>query len=148
MKCKHLKIRKQKGTIYYYCSLKRKVVDSSCYKNCSDKEYKIYKKLSTYSSKRRKREKERFSVFYSNLDKCCVCESTYQMTKHEIFEGSGKRSNLMKYGFVLPLCLKCHRELQEDSLFNQTWKIKAQTYFEKNYGSREEFIKLFGRNFL
>ena len=98
------------------------------------------------SSKLAKLERKRFSVFYE-LDKCCYCSSTYQLTKHEIFEGRN-RINSMKYGFVLPLCLKCHRELQEDIEFDLKWKQKAQKYFEENIGTREEFISIFRRNYL
>lgn len=53
----------------------------------------------------------------------------------------------MIYGFVLPLCLKCHMSLQENKEFNDLWKVKAQTYFEKNIGTRDEFIQIFRRNY-
>ena len=94
--------------------------------------------------KLRQLEKNRFSVFYE-LDKCMNCGSTYQMTIHEIFEGKNRR-NSMIYGFTLPLCLKCHRLLQEDKEFNDIWKKKAQTYFEKDH-TRDEFINIFRRNY-
>ena len=145
MKCKYLK---QKINRKIYCKKKKKEIGLKECPLCSYKEYKQQKiyEIKKVSSKRAKRERTRYSVFYSNLDKCCVCGSAYQMTKHEIFEGPGKRANSMKYGFVLPLCLKCHKELQENPTFNEIWKVKAQAYFEKNYGSREVFIRLFGKN--
>ena len=99
------------------------------------------------SNKLRNLEKNRFSVFYEDLSCCCHCGSTYQITKHEIFEGRNRR-NSMIYGFVLPLCLRCHRNLQEDKEFNNKWKQASQRYFEDNIGSREEFIKTFGKNYL
>lgn len=102
--------------------------------------------MRTKSKKLSKLEKERFSVFYE-LNACCYCGSIYQLTKHEIFEGRNRQSS-MKHGFVLPLCLKCHRELQEDADFIDYWKIKAQKYFEENIGTREEFLKIFRRNYL
>lgn len=98
------------------------------------------------SKKLSKLEKERYSVFYE-LNSCCYCGSDYQVTKHEIFEGRN-RQNSMKYGFVLPLCLKCHRKLQEDADFIDKWKKKAQEYFENNIGTREDFLKIFRRNYL
>ena len=67
--------------------------------------------------KLRQLEKNRYSVFYE-LDKCMNCGSTYQMTIHEIFEGKNRR-NSMLYGFTLPLCLKCHRNLQDNKEFNE-----------------------------
>ena len=99
------------------------------------------------SNKLRQLEKNRRSVFCDDLSTCCYCGSTYQMTKHEIFEGRN-RQNSMKYGFVLPLCLKCHRQLQEDSTFNKKWQIKSQTYFETYIGTRQDFIDIFRRNYL
>lgn len=99
------------------------------------------------SNKLRQLEKNRRSVFYDDLSVCCYCGSTYQMTKHEIFEGRN-RQNSMKYGFVLPLCLRCHRQLQEDINFNKEWQIKAQTYFEKHIGTQQDFLDIFRRNYL
>ena len=97
------------------------------------------------TSKLRLLERNRFSVFYE-LDSCMNCGSTYQLTKHEIFGGSN-RQNSMRYGFVLPLCLKCHQTLQENTEFNQHWRTKAQDYFEENIGTKEDFIKIFRKNY-
>lgn len=91
-------------------------------------------------------ERKRKSVFFDDLSTCCYCGSTYQMTKHEIFEGRN-RVNSMVYGFVLPLCLSCHRHLQENKLYNEKWKQKAQDYFEEYIGTREEFLDIFRRNY-
>lgn len=151
-KCKYFRTRKQakkgKIRIYNYCVLLRKEVPFSCYQECDSKEYKEYKLMKKSTSKHSKLERNRFSVFYKHLDKCCVCSSKYQITKHEIFEGSARRINSMKYGFVLPISLDCHKKYQDNLIFTTKWKIKAQKYFENEYGSREEFIKLFGRSYL
>lgn len=97
------------------------------------------------SNKLRRLEKNRKSVFYE-LDSCMNCGSTYQLTKHEIFEGRN-RQNSMVYGFVLPLCLECHRKLQENKEFNEQWKTKAQDYFETYIGTHEDFMDIFRRNY-
>lgn len=94
------------------------------------------------SYKLAKLERNRFSVFYDDLGVCMNCGSTREMTKHEIFEGRN-RINSMKYGFVLPLCLKCHRELQENTEFNNKWRNKAIDYFEDNIGTADDFRKIF-----
>lgn len=101
----------------------------------------------TKSKKLSKLEKERFSVFYDDLSLCMNCGSTYRMTKHEVFEGRN-RINSMKYGFVLPLCMRCHQELQEDISFNDKWKKKSQMYFEEHIGTRDDFLSIFRRNYL
>lgn len=98
------------------------------------------------SNKLLKLEKNRFSVFYEDLSICCNCGSMYNMTKHEIFEGRN-RVNSIKYGFVIPLCLRCHQNLQENLYFNKYWKVKAQTYFENNYGTFDDFMSVFRMNY-
>lgn len=92
-------------------------------------------------------ERSRYSIFYEDLNVCMNCGSKYQMTKHEIFEGKN-RINSMKYGFVLPLCLRCHRELQDNKDFNDKWKIKSQKYFEDYIGTREDWLSIFRRNYM
>lgn len=92
-------------------------------------------------------ERNRKSVFYGSFSMCCNCGSMSNMTKHEIFEGRNRR-NSMIYGFVIPLCLRCHRLLQDDKDFNLKWKKKSQKYFEEFIGERQDFIKIFGRNYL
>lgn len=99
------------------------------------------------SNKLRLLEKNRKSVFFDDLETCCYCGSVHQMTKHEVFEGKN-RINSMKYGFVLPLCLSCHRRLQEDKNFNELWKKESQKYFEEYIGTREDFLDIFRRNYL
>lgn len=99
------------------------------------------------TSKLRKLEKNRYSVFYESLSMCMNCGSMANMTLHEIYEGRN-RKNSMKYGFVLPLCVSCHQKLQENNEFSNKWKIKGQKYFEEHYGTREEFLEIFRRNYL
>ena len=98
------------------------------------------------SNKLAKLEKNRYSVFCSD-DKCFLCDNTYQLTWDEIFKGSNRQTS-MKYGFCIRLCLNCHRRINEDYDYINYWKKEAQKYYESNYGSREDFIKAFGRNYL
>lgn len=91
-------------------------------------------------------ERNRYSIFYADLSICCYCGSNRELTKHEIFEGRN-RQNSMIYGFVLPLCLSCHQRLQNDLDFNQKWKVKAQEYFENNYGTHDDFLSIFRMNY-
>jgi len=165
--CKHLKKRKNKP----YCNLLKQEIPFCRCRECVNKEYKINNKnftifvkndtfctknaknskrniqnLKNKSKKQVKKERERFSVFTTN-DRCMVCESTYQLTWNEIFRGRN-RSNSMKYGFCLRMCLNCHREYQDDVIFNELWHKKAQEYFECNIGTRNDFIKIFRRNYL
>ncbi len=77
---------------------------------------------------------------------CCLC-SKWSITKHEIF-GGRNRSNSIKYGLILPLCLNCHISHQNDKVFNDYYHRLVQELWERTYGSRENFIKIFGKNYL
>ena len=140
MKCKNFKIRHKKYKMYFYCTLlKKEIQDSDCV-NCKEKEYKHYNALKNRTYKQSKKEKNRFSIIYHNLDKCCVC-SSYTTELNEVFEGAYRQTSI-KYGMVMPLCRKCHKRFHDDRLFNLYYKKKFQIEFEKIY-SHEEFMNIF-----
>lgn len=112
--------------------------------------YKEYKKI--FKSKRyksntiKKMEKNRESVFTKDLDHCYLCGKK-KNDLHEIF-GGRNRINSIKYDFVLPLCRECHSSNQDNAAFNRYWHIQAQLYWEEHIGTKNDFIKVFGRNYL
>lgn len=104
-------------------------------------------KMQNKSNKLASLERNRYSVFSNDTERCYLCGSTYKLTWHEIYSGKN-RQNSMKNGLCLRLCLNCHSKEQEDSQFNDYWRKQGQLYWEENTGSREEFIKVFRRNYL
>ena len=67
---------------------------------------------------------------------------------HELIFGKN-RQNSMKYGFTLPLCWECHKmKAHKDREFIERMQDNCQEYFESHYGSRDEFIKIFGQSFI
>ena len=95
-----------------------------------------------------KLEKDRFSLFTDNIDKCMFCESTYKLTWHEIYSGRN-RQNSMKYGLCLRMCLRCHERWQEDKSFNDYWhKLGQQRFMAYYHKSKEDFRKIFYKNYL
>lgn len=104
-------------------------------------------KMQNKSNKLASLERNRYSVFSNDTERCYLCDSTYKLTWHEIYSGKN-RQNSMKNGLCLRLCLNCHSKEQEDSQFNDYWRKQGQLYWEENTGSREEFIKVFRRNYL
>lgn len=104
-------------------------------------------KMQNKSNKLASLEKNRYSVFSNDTERCYLCGSTYKLTWHEIYSGKN-RQNSMRYGLCLRLCLNCHSKEQEDSQFNDYWHKQGQLYWEENIGSRDEFIKVFRRNYL
>lgn len=146
MNCKYLK------TMTKRCSKLNKIVT---YKDCANCEYKEYKlnsterkrtAMKTKSKKLTKLEKNRWSVFTDDLDICIMCGKPKEHL-HEIFEGSNRKKS-MEYGFVLPLCNEDHRKIHSNRQISIYYKQLSQIYFESHYGSRNEFIEAFKRNYL
>lgn len=82
---------------------------------------------------------------------CYVCGTTQNLHSHHIFPGNPNRKNSEKYGLKVWLCLEDHTG-QNGVHFNKDLdthlKQMAQRYFEENCGTREEFMQIFGRNYL
>lgn len=104
-------------------------------------------KMQNKSNKLASLEKNRYSVFSNDTEKCYLCGSTYKLTWHEIYAGKN-RQNSMKNGLCLRLCLNCHSKEQEDSQFNDYWHKQGQLYWEEFIGTREDFVEVFKRNYL
>lgn len=148
MKCKHFKIRRKKGKVYYYCTLKKEEVSFSCYQECDKKEYKEYKSIRKRTYKLAKNEKKRFSIIYSDLSKCCVngCMTPYyKVEKNEVYSGS-YRNRSIKYGAVCPMCKTHHDLFHKNNLFNLQYKVLFQQEFVSCY-SLEWFINTFGQDY-
>ena len=90
------------------------------------------------------------SVFTDNMDACIFTGYTH-VERHHIY-GASNRKLSEKYGFVVPLRPDLHPNGVHAGKYakeiDNYLKTKAQTYFEEHYGTREEFISLFGRSYL
>ena len=104
-------------------------------------------KMQNKSNKLASLERNRYSVFSNDTKKCYLCGSKYKLTWHEIYAGRN-RQNSMKYGLCLRMCLNCHSRNQNNAIFNEFWHKQGQIYWEDFIGTREEFIKVFRRNYL
>mgnify|MGYP001035002565 FL=1 len=157
---------KQKFNHKFECKKNKQEI---CLKECSNCPYKEYKKCiitvkkSTYkwknaqkspvycakmkqrSSKLSKLERNRFSLFTDNMNKCYFCPNKKDHI-HEIFCGRN-RQNSMKYGLCLPICESCHSKYQNDFLFNEKWHKKGQAIFNKAYPDLK-FEDIFKKNYL
>lgn len=81
---------------------------------------------------------------------CIVCHTTYNLHCHHVFYGSSHK-NAEKYGMKVWLCLRHHNGSNVGVHFNKQLDLKlkcmGQKKFEETH-TREEFIRLFGRNYL
>lgn len=83
---------------------------------------------------------------------CLVCGS-WNIEDHHIFFGVAKRKLSEKYGLKVWLCPTHHRGTQgvhgrEGHKLDMELKQLGQKSFEYHYGTRNEFIKIFGRSYL
>lgn len=161
--CIHLKKRKNKP----YCNIIKQEITLSQCRECGNKEYKKcteFKKnsakkstlkrkspvksgtMKNKSKKLAKLERNRTSVFTDDLEHCILCGKK-KNDLHEVF-GGRNRLNSIKYNLVLPLCRECHSLNQSNPFFNDYWHRQGQEYFECNISTRDDFIRIFRRNYL
>ena len=127
-KCKYLKQRQKNYKWYGYCTKRRKIVPLFC-KECDVVEYK---ELKSRTNRQAKREKERFSIIYRDLTKCCNCGSKIGIEKNEVFEGSYRQISI-RYGMVCPFCKTCHTQFHNDIMLNLFYKVMFEKEFLKTH---------------
>lgn len=94
--------------------------------------------------------KKLWSVFTDDMDHCYFT-GTAPVERHHIFGGSRKKAS-EKYGFVIPLRPDLHPNGVHAGSNSKKIDVKlkqmAQEYFEQNYGTREDFRRIFGKSYL
>ena len=89
----------------------------------------------------------------SNKRACVVCGTIFNLHRHHIFYGTANRSASERFGAWCYLCAN-HHNLTALSVHNNITldldlKKHAQEILERDQGwSREDFIAIFGRNYL
>lgn len=92
------------------------------------------------------------SIFTNDLNKCCITGCTksqgYDIHVHHIF-GAANKANSEKYHFLIPLRADWHDMADYGVHFNRELDLKikraCQEYWLKHYGTKDEFIKVFGK---
>lgn len=89
--------------------------------------------------------------------KCYLCGETHgygfnRLEEHHVF-GGANRKNSEKYGLKVYLCGdRCHRNGPDAPHRNAETMQKlhedGQRAFEEVHGSREDFMRIFGKNYL
>lgn len=83
---------------------------------------------------------------------CYMCGCWKNIEEHHIFFGTGLRSISEENGLKVHLCMECHRTgpnaVHNCKEVNLYFKKIAQQAYESQKGSREDFIKLIGKNYL
>lgn len=81
---------------------------------------------------------------------CVICGSP-RIHRHHVFFGTANRKISDRHGYIIPLCQKHHtgiNGIHRNREMDLYWKRKAQSHYEETTGTREDFIKEFGRSWL
>lgn len=84
--------------------------------------------------------------------KCYFCGSTQWLERHHVFGGACRKLS-EKYGLVVDLCHFCHNEPPNGVHFNAERMAELRKEFQEkamaeNGWTTEDFIRIFGRNYL
>ena len=82
---------------------------------------------------------------------CYICGTPYGLEDHHVFNGNPNRKYSEKYGLKVWLCNEHHtgnHGVHRDYDAMKWLKQEGQKVFEKEYGTREEFMRIFGRSWL
>ena len=93
---------------------------------------------------------KRFSIL-QDKKQCYFCGATENIETHEVYFGKNRKKSI-EHGLCVYLCQGHHRGTngvhgKNGHLIDQQLKQAAQAEFEA-HNSREEFIRIFGRNYL
>lgn len=97
--------------------------------------------------------KRLWSIFTDNMDEC-IYTGSYIVERHHVFsrKGGGLKAVCEKYGFIAPLRPDLHpngvHAGKDAKKVDEELKKRCQMYFEEHYGTREEFIEIFGKSLL
>lgn len=151
MSCKYFLVRTKKGKKYFYCKCKKIIINCQFCQKCTQKEYKIYKKMNKKSKTLAKIEKKRFSILTNDLEHCYTCKKLYEIEVkkddiHEIFKGRN-RIRSIKNGFCVPLCWKCHKRTEDDIEFLRKLQKECQIEYMKTH-SKQEFLNIIDKSYI
>lgn len=85
-----------------------------------------------------------------DLEICALCGKRIIGAKnvHHCLNGNGYRSKCDEDSLTVILHPTCHMWLHDHPISLRTFKQRAQRYYEENIGTRKEFIKRYGKNYL
>lgn len=164
-KCQFLRIRTKNYLKYAYCThFKAPTSTNECSvcglysrKQMFVKSPKKVLKTNThkktkYKNKQKINDSKRYSIITDDLTKCIECGLPF-VELHEVFYGTNREKSKL-YGLIIPLCKKYHHQgnligIHQDKALDLKWKKIAQQSFMDTYGlKKEDFIKVFGRNYM
>ena len=81
--------------------------------------------------------------------RCYICARTSgKLHIHHCLSGTSDRELSEDYALKIYLCPQCHSKVHDKHMYETEIKQMAQRKFEEVYGTREDFIRIFGKSFL
>lgn len=91
------------------------------------------------------------SIIVTDTEHCIFCFSN-NVEEHHVFFGSANRAIADKYHLTVPLCNKHHTgsgdSPHRNRIIDLALKCWAQTVYENQIGTREQFRRDFGKSYL
>ena len=87
----------------------------------------------------------------NNERECLVCGSTYNLHRHHIFFGTGKRQLSEQYGCWCYLCAYHHNMSNNGVHFNKALDERLKQYAQRKFNEVYpglDFMQIFGKNYL
>ena len=79
---------------------------------------------------------------------CEYCGKWAELDRHHLIGGTGNKQLSERYNLTMCLCRECHRKAHEDpAMYKRLHQIGERIWISK-YGTIEDFIKVFGKNYL
>lgn len=84
---------------------------------------------------------------------CYVCGKCGYVERHHMLHGRNRKKCDRYPLLIVPLCPTCHRGTngvhgKNGNELDTKLKQKAQRIFEKEYGTRKQFLNIFGRLYI
>lgn len=82
---------------------------------------------------------------------CLICGTTYDLQRHHVFEGIGRRKTSERFGCWVWLCARHHtgdKGIHFNKEADLRLKRECQKRWEARFGSRTDFIIYFTRSYL
>lgn len=77
---------------------------------------------------------------------CYLCGRSYPLHRHHVLHGFN-RKKADQDGLTVYLCIDCHIALHQLGFHDRELKKVAQEAWEHRYGTTEDFVKRYGKNY-
>lgn len=89
------------------------------------------------------------SIIDNDKEHCFICSRYCRTEEHHCISGTANRKISESLGLKIYICPSCHRDIHDRNRELELYvKQLAQRKYEEIYGTREDFIKDFGKSYL